>query len=113
MKNKWLLCILLMLFLPFGLFAQVAPPLEKKPCLLQGREDQGDQHQLGQDARHGGEQGTGQKRAEREAAAGQACQHEAHSTPHQTPRHHGLLDKMILFLFSGMGNAKYFKFFFV
>lgn len=29
MKNKWLLCILLMLFLPFGLFAQVAPPLEK------------------------------------------------------------------------------------
>ena len=28
MKNKWLLCILLMLFLPFGLFAQVAPPLE-------------------------------------------------------------------------------------
>ena len=24
MKNKWLLCILLMLFLPFGLFAQVA-----------------------------------------------------------------------------------------
>ena len=56
---------------------------------MQGREDQGDQHQLGQDARHGGEQGTGQKRAEREAAAGQACQHEAHSTPHQTPRHHG------------------------
>lgn len=30
MKNKWLLCILLMLFLPFGLFAQVAPPLEKQ-----------------------------------------------------------------------------------
>ena len=29
-KNKWLLCILLMLFLPFGLFAQVAPPLEKQ-----------------------------------------------------------------------------------
>ena len=30
MKNKWLLCILLMLFLPCGLFAQVAPPLEKQ-----------------------------------------------------------------------------------
>ena len=30
MKNKWLLCILLMMFLPFGLFAQVAPPLEKQ-----------------------------------------------------------------------------------
>lgn len=30
MKNKWLLCILLMLFLPFGLFAQVAPPFEKQ-----------------------------------------------------------------------------------
>ena len=30
MKNKWLLCILLMLFLPFGLFAQVAPPLEEQ-----------------------------------------------------------------------------------
>ena len=30
MKNKWLLCILLMLFLHFGLFAQVAPPLEKQ-----------------------------------------------------------------------------------
>lgn len=30
MKNKWLLSILLMLFLPFGLFAQVAPPLEKQ-----------------------------------------------------------------------------------
>ena len=30
MKNKGLLCILLMLFLPFGLFAQVAPPLEKQ-----------------------------------------------------------------------------------
>lgn len=30
MKNKWLLCILLMLFLPFGLFAQVAPPLENR-----------------------------------------------------------------------------------
>ena len=30
MKNKWLLCIFLMLFLPFGLFAQVAPPLEKQ-----------------------------------------------------------------------------------
>ena len=30
MKNKWLLCVLLMLFLPFGLFAQVAPPLEKQ-----------------------------------------------------------------------------------
>ena len=30
MKNKWVLCILLMLFLPFGLFAQVAPPLEKQ-----------------------------------------------------------------------------------
>ena len=30
MQNKWLLCILLMLFLPFGLFAQVAPPLEKQ-----------------------------------------------------------------------------------
>lgn len=30
MKNKWLLCILLMLFLSFGLFAQVAPPLEKQ-----------------------------------------------------------------------------------
>ena len=30
MKNKWLLCILLMLFLPFGLFAQVAPPLERQ-----------------------------------------------------------------------------------
>ena len=30
MKNKWLLCILLMLFLPFGLFAQVASPLEKQ-----------------------------------------------------------------------------------
>lgn len=30
MKNKWLLCILLMLFLPFGLLAQVAPPLEKQ-----------------------------------------------------------------------------------
>lgn len=30
MKNKWLLCILLMLFLPFGLFAQVAPSLEKQ-----------------------------------------------------------------------------------
>ena len=30
MKNKWILCILLMLFLPFGLFAQVAPPLEKQ-----------------------------------------------------------------------------------
>lgn len=30
MKNKWLLCILLMLFLPFGLFAQVDPPLEKQ-----------------------------------------------------------------------------------
>ena len=30
MKNKWLLCFLLMLFLPFGLFAQVAPPLEKQ-----------------------------------------------------------------------------------
>ena len=30
MKNKWLLCILLMQFLPFGLFAQVAPPLEKQ-----------------------------------------------------------------------------------
>ena len=30
MKNKWLLCILLMLFLPFVLFAQVAPPLEKQ-----------------------------------------------------------------------------------
>lgn len=30
MKNKWLLCILLMLLLPFGLFAQVAPPLEKQ-----------------------------------------------------------------------------------
>ena len=30
MKNKRLLCILLMLFLPFGLFAQVAPPLEKQ-----------------------------------------------------------------------------------
>ena len=30
MKNKWLLCILLMLSLPFGLFAQVAPPLEKQ-----------------------------------------------------------------------------------
>ena len=30
MKNKWLLCSLLMLFLPFGLFAQVAPPLEKQ-----------------------------------------------------------------------------------
>ena len=29
MKNKWLLCILLMLFLHFG-FAQVAPPLEKQ-----------------------------------------------------------------------------------
>ncbi|WP_287765086.1 TonB-dependent receptor [Bacteroides sp.] len=30
MKNKWLLCILLMLFLSFGLFAQVAPPLEEQ-----------------------------------------------------------------------------------
>ena len=30
MKNKRLLCILLMLFLPFGLFAQVAPPLEEQ-----------------------------------------------------------------------------------
>ena len=30
MKNKWLLCIFLMQFLPFGLFAQVAPPLEKQ-----------------------------------------------------------------------------------
>ena len=30
MKNKWLLCILLMLFLPFGLFAQVAPALEEQ-----------------------------------------------------------------------------------
>ena len=30
MKNKWLLCILLMLFLHFGLFAQVAPPLEEQ-----------------------------------------------------------------------------------
>ena len=30
MKNKWLLCILLMLFLPFGLFAQVAPSLEEQ-----------------------------------------------------------------------------------
>ena len=28
--------------------------LVHKPCLFQGREDQGDQHQLGQDARHGG-----------------------------------------------------------
>lgn len=30
MKNKWLLCILLMLFLPFGLFAQVAPAFEEQ-----------------------------------------------------------------------------------
>ncbi|WP_229126932.1 SusC/RagA family TonB-linked outer membrane protein [Bacteroides sp. 1001136B_160425_E2] len=30
MKNKWLLCILLMQFLPFGLFAQVAPALEEQ-----------------------------------------------------------------------------------
>ena len=58
-------------------------------CFLQSGQDQRDEDQLGDDARHGGEQGTGQKRAEREAAAGQACQHEAHSTPHQTPRHHG------------------------
>lgn len=35
MKNKWLLCILLMLFLPFGLFAQVAPPLEKQKAETQ------------------------------------------------------------------------------
>mgnify|MGYP001539237405 FL=1 len=35
MKNKWLLCILLMLFLPFGLFAQVAPPLEKQKTEIQ------------------------------------------------------------------------------
>lgn len=30
MKNKWLLCILLMQFLSFGLFAQVAPALEEQ-----------------------------------------------------------------------------------
>lgn len=36
MKNKRLLCILLMLFLPFGLFAQVAPPLEKQKTETQG-----------------------------------------------------------------------------
>lgn len=35
MKNKWLLFILLMLFLPFGLFAQVAPPLEKQKAETQ------------------------------------------------------------------------------
>ena len=35
MKNKWLLCILLMLFLPFGLFAQVAPPLEEQKTEIQ------------------------------------------------------------------------------
>ena len=63
--------------------------LVHKPCLFQGREDQGDQHQLGQDARHGGKQCTGQKGLEGETASGEACQHEAHSTPHQTPRHHG------------------------
>ena len=30
MKNKWLLCILLTLFLPFGLFATSAPALEEQ-----------------------------------------------------------------------------------
>lgn len=35
MKNKWLLCIFLMLFLPFGLFAQVAPPLEEQKTEIQ------------------------------------------------------------------------------
>lgn len=35
MKNKWLLCILLMLFLPFGLFAQVAPALEEQKTKTQ------------------------------------------------------------------------------
>ena len=54
-------------------------------CFLQSGQDQRDEDQLGDDARHGGEQGTGQKRAEREAAAGQACQHEAHSTPTRRP----------------------------
>lgn len=35
MKNKWLLCIFLMQFLPFGLFAQVAPPLEEQKTEIQ------------------------------------------------------------------------------
>ena len=42
-------------------------------CLLQSNQNQRDEHQLSHDARHGGEQRTGQKRAEREGRAGETC----------------------------------------
>ena len=41
-----------------------------KLCLLQSNQNQRDEHQLSHDARHGGKQRTGQKRAEREAGTG-------------------------------------------
>lgn len=57
MKNKWLLCILLMLFLPFGLFAQVAPPLEKQKTETQEAPENNNEVTTNSDANTDGDAG--------------------------------------------------------
>ena len=57
MKNKWLLCILLMLFLPFGLFAQVAPPLEKQKTETQEAPDNNNEVTTNSDTNTDGDAG--------------------------------------------------------
>ncbi len=58
-------------------------------CFLQSGDDEGDEHQLCDDARHSGEERTGQEGREREARAGQARQHEADRAPDEAASHHG------------------------
>lgn len=57
MKNKWLLCILLMLFLPFGLFAQVAPPLEKQKTETQEAPENNNEVTINSDTNTDGDAG--------------------------------------------------------
>ena len=56
---------------------------------LQSGDDEGDEHQLCDDARHSGEERAGQEGREREARAGQARQHEADRAPDEAASHHG------------------------
>ena len=57
MKNKWLLCILLMLFLPFGLFAQVAPPLEEQKTEIQEAPENNNEVTINSDTNTDGDAG--------------------------------------------------------
>ena len=57
MKNKWLLCIFLMQFLPFGLFAQVAPPLEKQKTETQEASENNNEVTINSDTTTDGDAG--------------------------------------------------------